>query len=128
MQLRSPANDTRIRVYDEGRDLKAIERIWFECGWLESAEQAKYLPDVLAVGHCLTDQLFIVSVAIGVGCIDQRTSHVKRVPNDLNSIAFFSVSVVPLKAHRAISNGTDERAVAAEFSIVFHFDFSLHAN
>ena len=49
--------DTLIRVYDEGRDLKAIERIWFECGWLESDEQARYLPDVLSVGHCLTAAL-----------------------------------------------------------------------
>ena len=43
-----------IRRYDETRDLKAIERIWFECGWLENAEQAAYLKDFLSVGECLT--------------------------------------------------------------------------
>ena len=31
------------------------------------------------VSHCPADQLFIVSVATGVGCIDERTPHVKRV-------------------------------------------------
>ncbi len=42
-----------IRSYDEDRDLKAIERIWFECGWLENARQAAYLKDFLAAGDCL---------------------------------------------------------------------------
>lgn len=43
-----------IRSYDEDRDLKAIERIWFECGWLENSRQAAYLKDFLAAGDCLT--------------------------------------------------------------------------
>ncbi|MCZ6710094.1 MAG: GNAT family N-acetyltransferase [Gammaproteobacteria bacterium] len=43
-----------FRTYDEARDLKAIERIWFECGWLENAGQAVGLKDFLAAGECLT--------------------------------------------------------------------------
>ena len=43
-----------FRTYEEDRDLKAIERIWFECGWLENAEQAAGLKDFLSVGDCLT--------------------------------------------------------------------------
>ncbi len=43
-----------VRTYDEARDLKAIERIWDECGWLENAEQAAGLKDFLSVGDCLT--------------------------------------------------------------------------
>ncbi|MFP6816690.1 MAG: GNAT family N-acetyltransferase [Pseudomonadales bacterium] len=43
-----------FRTYDEARDLKAVERMWFECGWLENAEQAAGLKDFLAAGECLT--------------------------------------------------------------------------
>lgn len=46
--------DSGIREYQEGRDLEAVKRIWYEVGWIENAEQAEFLADVLAVGHCLT--------------------------------------------------------------------------
>ncbi len=42
-----------IRPYEEARDLNAVKRIWYEIGWIEDAEQAKYLKDVLRVGRSL---------------------------------------------------------------------------
>ena len=59
-----------IRSYDEDRDLKAIERIWFECGWLENSRQAAYLKDFLAAGHCLTATIDDVAECAVIGVAD----------------------------------------------------------
>ena len=43
-----------IRPYKAERDLRAIERIWYEIGWVENPEEASYIKDRLSVGSCLT--------------------------------------------------------------------------
>ena len=44
---------TDLRAYDHARDLDAVRRIWFEVGWLESDDDAKYLADFLSVGETI---------------------------------------------------------------------------
>ena len=46
-----------IRPYERERDLKAIQRIWREIGWVDSKAGAKALADFLATGSCLTAAL-----------------------------------------------------------------------
>ena len=46
-----------IRPYDQGRDLRAVQRIWREIGWLDSDSDAGRLTDFLGVGSCLTAAL-----------------------------------------------------------------------
>ena len=41
------------REYDSERDLAAVQRIWFEIGWLESEKEAAYLEDFLNAGRAL---------------------------------------------------------------------------
>ncbi len=41
------------RPFDEERDVKAIEQIWREVGWITSDESVKALKDMLSVGRCL---------------------------------------------------------------------------
>ena len=43
-----------IRAYERERDLKAIQRIWCEIGWIDSKRGEKALADFLAAGSCLT--------------------------------------------------------------------------
>lgn len=47
-----------IRPIDLDKDIRAVERIWYECGWVENAEQASYVKDFLGTGSCI------------VGCLD----------------------------------------------------------
>ena len=43
-----------IRPYERGRDLKAVQRIWREVGWIDSEAGARAVADFLATGSCLT--------------------------------------------------------------------------
>ena len=47
-----------IRPFDPKEDIRAVERIWYECGWVEDENQAAYVKDFLSVGSCI------------VGCLD----------------------------------------------------------
>ncbi len=46
-----------IHPYEEDRDLKHIQRIWYEIGWVENETQANALKDFLSAGSCLTARL-----------------------------------------------------------------------
>ena len=46
-----------IRPYQPERDLEAIQRIWYEIGWIDSEAGAAALADYLARGSCLTAAL-----------------------------------------------------------------------
>ena len=46
-----------IRKYDNERDLAAVQRIWREIGWVESASDEKYLQDFLSVGSTLVAEI-----------------------------------------------------------------------
>jgi hypothetical protein len=41
------------REFDLDRDLKAVERTWRECGWIEDDKQAAFLKDFFSVGDAL---------------------------------------------------------------------------
>lgn len=43
-----------IRPYDQKRDLRNAERIWYEIGWVDSPQQASHIKDLLSAGTCLT--------------------------------------------------------------------------
>ena len=43
-----------IRPYECERDLKAIQRIWYEIGWIDSENGERALADFLSAGNCLT--------------------------------------------------------------------------
>ncbi len=43
-----------IRPFDKKRDLSAIQRIWYEIGWIDSETGAKALADFASTGSCLT--------------------------------------------------------------------------
>ena len=47
-----------IRPFDPKEDIRAVERIWYECGWVEDENQAAFVKDFLSVGNCI------------VGCLD----------------------------------------------------------
>jgi len=42
-----------IRRFNPKDDIRAVERIWYECGWIESPQQASYLKDFLGAGSCI---------------------------------------------------------------------------
>lgn len=42
-----------FRDYDVNRDLSAVKRIWKECGWVDSEEQAAAIEDFLVVGDTI---------------------------------------------------------------------------
>ncbi len=46
-----------IRPYQPERDLAAVQRIWYEIGWIDSEAGANALADYLATGSCLTAAL-----------------------------------------------------------------------
>ncbi len=46
-----------IYPYDESRDLKHLQRIWYEVGWVENESQAACMKDFLSVGSCLTARM-----------------------------------------------------------------------
>ncbi len=46
-----------IRPYERERDLKAIQRIWYEIGWVDSKAGAKALAHFVSTGSCLTAAL-----------------------------------------------------------------------
>lgn len=46
-----------IHPYDESRDLKHLQRIWYEVGWVENESQAASMKDFLSVGSCLTARM-----------------------------------------------------------------------
>ncbi|MEM8767026.1 MAG: GNAT family N-acetyltransferase [Pseudomonadota bacterium] len=61
-----------IRPYDPKRDLRAVERIWYECGWVSSPEEASYIKDFLGTGRCI------------VGCLnDTAECQVHTVPGTI---------------------------------------------
>ncbi|MCZ6619865.1 MAG: GNAT family N-acetyltransferase [Gammaproteobacteria bacterium] len=66
-----------IRPYEEARDLNAVKRIWYEIGWIEDAEQAKYLKDILRVGRSLVAMIddeaecLVHTVPGKIRCIDE---------------------------------------------------------
>jgi len=66
-----------IRPYEEARDLNAVKRIWYEIGWIEDAEQAKYLRDILRVGRGLVAMIdeeaecLVHTVPGQIRCIDE---------------------------------------------------------
>ncbi|MCZ6853860.1 MAG: GNAT family N-acetyltransferase [Gammaproteobacteria bacterium] len=66
-----------IRPYEEARDLNAVKRIWYEIGWIEDAEDAKYLRDVLRVGKSLVAMIddeaecLVHTVPGKMRCIDE---------------------------------------------------------
>jgi predicted acetyltransferase len=41
------------REFDLDRDLKAVDRIWRECGWIDNDKQAAFLKDFFSVGDAL---------------------------------------------------------------------------
>ncbi len=43
-----------IRRYKRERDLRAIQRIWYEIGWIDSKRGERALADFLSTGSCLT--------------------------------------------------------------------------
>ena len=43
-----------IRPFDRDRDLEAIQRIWYEIGWIDSEAGAQAVADFVATGSCLT--------------------------------------------------------------------------
>ena len=43
-----------IRPYERERDLEAIQRIWYEIGWIDSEAGAQAVADFLSTGSCLT--------------------------------------------------------------------------
>ena len=43
-----------IRPYERERDLKAIQRIWHEIGWVDSKAGTKAVADFVSTGSCLT--------------------------------------------------------------------------
>jgi predicted acetyltransferase len=47
-----------IRPFDLEKDIRAVERIWYECGWVENETQASFVKDFLSTGNCI------------VGCLD----------------------------------------------------------
>lgn len=47
-----------IRPIDLTEDMRAVERIWYECGWVENETQAGFVKDFLSTGRCI------------VGCLD----------------------------------------------------------
>jgi predicted acetyltransferase len=47
-----------IRLFDPEQDIRAVERIWYECGWVENETQAAFVSDFLSAGRCI------------VGCLD----------------------------------------------------------
>lgn len=47
----------RIRPYKAKRDLAAIQRIWYEIGWIDSKAGAQAVADFVATGSCLTAAL-----------------------------------------------------------------------
>lgn len=61
-----------IRPFDPEKDIRAVERIWYECGWVENAEQAGQISDFLSTGSCI------------VGCLDGTAeSQVHTVPGTI---------------------------------------------
>jgi predicted acetyltransferase len=61
-----------IRPYDSEKDIRAVERIWYECGWVENEEQAAHVRDFLSAGSCI------------VGCLDGTPEcQVHTVPGTL---------------------------------------------
>ena len=46
-----------IRPYEAERDLKAIQRIWREIGWIDSKDGEGAVADLLSTGRCLTAAL-----------------------------------------------------------------------
>jgi predicted acetyltransferase len=42
-----------IRPFDPHTDLRAVERIWYEVGWVESPTQAACIKDFLSTGSCI---------------------------------------------------------------------------
>jgi len=42
-----------IRPFDLEKDIRAVERIWYEVGWVENATQAGYVKDFLSTGSCI---------------------------------------------------------------------------
>ena len=46
-----------IRTYKSERDLEAIQRIWYEIGWIDSEAGARAVADFVSTGSCLTAAL-----------------------------------------------------------------------
>ena len=38
-----------IRPFDLKEDIRAVERIWYECGWVENEAQAGFIKDFLSL-------------------------------------------------------------------------------
>ncbi len=64
-----------IRPFDPKEDIRAVERIWYECGWVENETQAGFVKDFLSVGNCI------------VGCLDGTPEcQVHIVPGTINHL------------------------------------------
>ena len=71
---------------------------------------------IAPVAHGPADQLFIVTIAIGIGCVNQRAAFVQGVPDDVNGIGFIGSTIIPLEAHGAVSDSTDRGPPTAKIS------------
>lgn len=64
-----------IRPFDLKEDIRAVERIWYECGWVENETQAGFVKDFLSTGSCI------------VGCLDGTAEcQVHTVPGTMNHL------------------------------------------
>lgn len=66
-----------IKPYDEARDLKDIQRIWYEVGWVENEAQAACIKDFMCKGSCLTARLDGVAECV-VHVVPGSIRHVSR--------------------------------------------------
>ena len=57
MSSKSDISPIQIRPYERQRDLKAIQRIWYEIGWIDSEAGARAVADFVSTGSCLTAAL-----------------------------------------------------------------------
>jgi predicted acetyltransferase len=64
-----------IRPFDLKEDIRAVERIWYECGWVENETQAAFVKDFLGTGSCI------------VGCLDGTPEcQVHTVPGTIHHL------------------------------------------
>ena len=64
-----------IRPFDPKEDIRAVERIWYECGWVENETQAGFVKDFLSAGSCI------------VGCLDGTPEcQVHTVPGTIHHL------------------------------------------
>ncbi len=64
-----------IRPFDPKEDIRAVERIWYECGWVENESQAGFVKDFLGTGRCI------------VGCLNGTPEcQVHTVPGSIHHL------------------------------------------